>query len=455
MPRSQRRSPRGTRAPGVLVLSLTLAAAALVAAPSQSPLGAQPAAARGVTSGNAASPEIAVNDDGDAIAAWYRTVDDLYRVEARYRPAGGNWGEIKLLSSGAPGVLAPHVGIDAAGNASVIWLRNVDGTSRTQTARRSANGTWSAVKTFATGAAAGNSDITMDASGNITAVWEASTTPQSILVARRPAGGSWSSATTITPEAEGAVDPVLASSPGGVVMLTWRSVEANPRIKAMRRPPKGPWSGVMNVSAADDAASGHKVAFDAKSRATVAWRGVGETTTVIRARRHTSKGWGSIAQLSPADKQASSTPDLAVTGTGDAYVAWAGVTHGVNAALIARRPANGSWSSPTLLSSIRRTSDNLAIGANTRGDAAVAWGSFDIEGSWVEASYRPRGGSLSLATAVSDPDGSGGVGDIALANDGTAHALLVLLEGNIFRIFTARRTPSGNWMPPQALSGLP
>jgi hypothetical protein len=304
------------------------------------------------------------------------------------------------------------------------------------------------------GIAATYNDIAMDDDGNITAAWELFPS-EGIQVSRRPVGGSWTEPDTISPQGEGAHFPVLASNPGGAVMLVWSSADADPRVKAVRRPPGGPWSGVMNVSPAGTSADGQTVALDADGRAMVAWRGPSEGTSAIFTRRRTNQGWGAIEQVSPAGKQASSSAQLAISADGDAYVAWVGVDTGVNAALVARRPAGGSWSHALRLSAVRRTGDGATVGVSARGDALAVYGTFDGQGTWLEGSYRPAGQAWGLSTDLTDLEGHAGGAQVAFAGDGTAHLLFVALEGAIFRVQAMRRTPGGNWSQPVALSGLP
>ena len=65
--------------------------------------------------------DLAVGASGDAVAAWIvpGTTDDS--VEAVFRPAGGSWSTPVPISADSTNFRNLHVGMDAAGNASVVW----------------------------------------------------------------------------------------------------------------------------------------------------------------------------------------------------------------------------------------------------------------------------------------------------------------------------------------------
>jgi hypothetical protein len=443
---------RATRALGAAALALVLAVAAVVAT-ERGPLGARPADARGVSNGNATQGDVAMNKDGDAIAIWVRDVDGLYRVEARYRPAGGSWGEPKVLSAPISGFLPPHVAIDDAGNAVAIWYRSIDGVGRIQTARRSAAGVWSAPKTLSPeGLHASYPDIVVDPAGNTTAAWTVTEAAVSrVQTASRPKGGAWSSVKTVSPGGEGGSFPVLATSSSGVTMLVWLVAGAS-GVKSVRRPAGGAWGPVVTVtqSSADVA----DVAMDAQARTTVAWRGVVDGTSAILARRRTSSGWGPVDVLSPAGSQASAFGNVAMTLGGDTFVGWGGVNNLHNRALMRQRLAGSGWSPLIRLSAVGQSADSPRVAVNARGDAIVVWNRFFDGANWVEASHRPAGGDWGLAREISEPGRQSAGAVVALGGNRVATVVFSAHDNGIFRLQTVTRSPGGSWSAPTFLSPL-
>jgi hypothetical protein len=169
---------------------------------------------------------------GDAVAAWAWLNGTKERpvIQAAYRPAGGDW-SVTTFDEVA-GEFAPHprAVIDAAGNATLVW---VGGTGRT-----------------------------------------------SLETARRAAAGVWSEPSTIVPS--GASDPDLGVDPSGDAVVVWRN-QGTRRIEASIRPgAAAAWQPRRFVSPADpnlDAvdASGARVAIGADGRTLAVWqRGTGE-----------------------------------------------------------------------------------------------------------------------------------------------------------------------------------
>lgn len=444
---------RPSRALGAFALALVLAVATLVAA-DRGPLGLSPADALGVSNGNATLPDLAMNTDGDAIAIWVRAVDGLYRVEARYRPAGGNWGEVKLLAPPLGGFLAPKVAVDEAGNATAIWYTSIDGFGRIQVARRSAAGVWSAPKTLSPGGShAGYPDVVMDPAGNTTAAWSLNLEGTNrIQVARRPKGGAWSAVRTVSPAGEGGNFPSLATSSSGVSMVVW--LVSGGGVKSSRRPAGGTWATAVPVTPAGTTADFADVGMDAQARTTVVWRGPHTGTISILARRRTAHGWGSVDVLSPPGSQASAPGNVVVTPAGDTFVGWAGVNNLHNRALMRERPAGGDWRPLLKLSPVGITADSPRIAVNSRGDGVVAWARLGEPNSWVEASFRRSGGDWGLASEVSDPGRTSATGAVAVGGDRRAIVVMSAFENGIFRLQYVTRSPGGVWSTPQFLSPL-
>ena len=89
---------------------------------------------------NAYAPQVAMDDQGNAVASW-QWWDGAYRVvQAALRPVAGPWGMPETLSGTGRDASRPRLAMDAAGAALVGWLR-FDGSwtpraGRLQTGRR-------------------------------------------------------------------------------------------------------------------------------------------------------------------------------------------------------------------------------------------------------------------------------------------------------------------------------
>src|SRR5437867_12277964 len=86
-------------------------------------------------------PAIAVDRDGNALAAW---VERPGAIVAAFRPAGGSFGPPERIGSfgGYYQVGGPIVAFDSAGNASIAW--GASDTDKIPVVHRSASGLYSA-----------------------------------------------------------------------------------------------------------------------------------------------------------------------------------------------------------------------------------------------------------------------------------------------------------------------
>jgi hypothetical protein len=137
------------------------------------------------------APEVAMDQSGNAVYVWSRwdgitgssNCDEslgCLRVQARARLASGSLSSIQTLSAPGQDASNPHVAVDQAGNAVIVWER-YDGTTdcgglpgclRVQTRFRAADGTLSATKTLsAPGGDARESQIALNPGGRAMAVW--------------------------------------------------------------------------------------------------------------------------------------------------------------------------------------------------------------------------------------------------------------------------------------------
>jgi hypothetical protein len=88
----------------------------------------KPTPITGVVSGPL-SPSIALDDRGDALAAWSHAAGTGSRIQAAYLLAGAtSWSPSRSLSDPGADAITPQVGLDAGGDGAVVWAR-YDGTT--------------------------------------------------------------------------------------------------------------------------------------------------------------------------------------------------------------------------------------------------------------------------------------------------------------------------------------
>ena len=89
---------------------------------------------------DAAEADVAVDEDGDAVFAWERSDGTNIRIQARARSAAGALSPVQTLSQAGRDATEPDVAIDDNGDAVIAWERS-DGTNmRIQAVARSEPG---------------------------------------------------------------------------------------------------------------------------------------------------------------------------------------------------------------------------------------------------------------------------------------------------------------------------
>lgn len=215
--------------------------------------------------GNASSPAVAMNAQGDVAVAW---VDGA--VFARLRPTGGQFGPAVQLSASGSGTGGPQVAMADSGETLVAWGRSGP-----------AAGVWVAIKPPG-GAFSGPVDISgrgespssvglaANPRGDAVIVWDvpdsSSNPPRSLVrAATRPAGGSFGKPATL--DTGNATAPLAAVDDAGGATAVWSSETG---IQVSLLPPGATFGPRIPLS--NDVAS-PALAMNPAGAALVAWRG--------------------------------------------------------------------------------------------------------------------------------------------------------------------------------------
>jgi hypothetical protein len=261
--------------------------------------------------------DLAVSPHGATVAVWAWGSDDRskpWRIQSAFRPAGAAWtGPEDVTPAGW--AREPRVGLDAHGNAVLVYGRQPFGHPQVLKARlRTAAGGWTRPAVVAREGY--THSLAVDRAGNAVVVF----TPDfgEVWATYRPADGRWGRARGLSPAGVGTNDFALAMNGRGAAVVAF--ARDTGRVDLVRRPPGGPWSGAVAVAA----------------------RGSTTVSDVL----------------------------VALNGSGDTFVGWGGY------ALFGRyRPHDGAWSSPSTISPdagvevLEETHGDLA----PNGDVAVLW----------------------------------------------------------------------------------
>ena len=350
------------------------------------------------------SPQIAVDDNGYAIAVWERRASGATYIEAsRYTPGIGWSTDVQIGRCGicdATGLTSgPQIAMDTHGVATVVWARS-DGTSDSIYANRF-DGSWGSETLVETDSTGVNlfPQIAVDDNGNAIAVWERRTANASYIQASRyTPGGGWGADVQIGRcgicDAVGMTSgPQISMNASGLAIVVWgRTDGVLDSIYANRF--DGSWGSETLVET--DAVGVNllpQIALDNSGNAMAVWERRTGTATYIQASQYAAGEWGAALQIGRCgicDALGMTTGPQISMMNGVAAVVW-GRTDGSLDSIYANR-YDGSWGSETLL-------ETDAIGVNLlpkiavdgSGNAIAAWERRTAGATYIQASRYTTG----------------------------------------------------------------
>ena len=332
---------------------------------------------------SAASPSLAVDSSGDAVAVWRRSNGSNEIVQAAVREgASGSWQAPVNLSAAGQNAYYPTAAIDSAGDAVVVWQRYTGATWLIQaTARLGSNGTWQTPVTINETSSEGSTpQLAMNADGEAVAAWDQLIGGHQLVKAAtlQAPSGSWQPPVTLAEAGWNSFGPQVAVSSDGDAAVVWRRTNgaSGEFIQANVRPVStGTWQGPTELSASGEDAEDAFVAFDAEGDATAVWQRYSGSNWIIQAatRPLQSGTWQTPVNLSEAGQNAID-PELAIDSAGDTTAVWQRFNGSAYIAQAATRRAEaGSWQTPVSLSAAGQSASVPVLATDAVGDMAAGW----------------------------------------------------------------------------------
>lgn len=212
------------------------------------------------TSVTAPDPQIVVDSNGNATAAWLES----NQVLANYQPGGGSWGSATTLSG--TGASNPLLGVDSNGNVTAVWLES--GVVKSSTF----NGTsWSsAVSLSNVSGGASTVHLAVDSTGNAVAIWSRNGIIES---ATQLFNSSWGSVNTLS--SNGSEDfPHVSIGENGTIAAVWHTGASSlDSIEGAIGLINGSWTAANTVISGSATLHRHfpKVTVDTNGNAHAAW----------------------------------------------------------------------------------------------------------------------------------------------------------------------------------------
>ena len=230
--------------------------------------------------GRGANPDIAVQPDGSAVAAWSAWPGD-YAVQAAVRGSDGIW-EPPATLSGPAYIFSvfPRVAVDGAGNATALWsrMRQDQGMVLESASRLFGSAGWQPPDTIATGRVNGyiqgisHAGLAVNPAGNLVTSWEQWDGSPWVRAAYRAPGGSWQAPQDLSQRSEN-LDPVVAMNLAGDALVLWSRAPSS-RLAAViqvsfRDVATSTWTAPMSISGSGG--NFPDVAFDGSGNAAAVW----------------------------------------------------------------------------------------------------------------------------------------------------------------------------------------
>ena len=341
-------------------------------------------APRPLDRGQVGRPQIAMDDQGNAIAAWHHRGQDHEGVYiCRFRADQRAWDIVpRRLDSARTQAQAPEIAMNVRGEMAVVWQEREGDQSRVCARHMlGAAETW---VPYPMTLQAGPGEVVslhaaMDPAGNIHAVWCAGTRGAYRVYASGygAEGGAWDpQPTPLGAPSARAVYPQLAVNRAGQGLVVWSEENdgAGNRLVACHFEPAGrAWSD-RPTEVARGRATYLRMALDDRGAAVVLWVGAGEGGVQNLHASHLdprSLEWTPAPLL--ASGRAIHWPQVGLDAQGRAHALWRQEAAG-HEKLFARRYTGGRWEEArTLLAEDLGGNQAHGLSVNAEGQALAIW----------------------------------------------------------------------------------
>lgn len=287
--------------------------------------------------GLAGSPDIAFDNNGNAMVVWFQDDGTNYSIYSSYYTASTDtWGtEEPIESVSAGNALEPQVVFDSSGNAIAVWQQN-DGTYDSVYANvyTAGTATWGTEELIESGNLGNASapQITIDDSDNVIAAWSQSNGVYNDIFGNNyTASTGWGTATLRASGDNGnggAQRPQIAFDANGDAMMVWDEYDgAKTSLYAIHYTGStDTWGTEVLIENGDNGnASNHHLAVDNNGNAMVIWtqNEISNRQSVYANRYNASTdSWGSEILLENNEDGSANSPKIAVDADGNALVVW-------------------------------------------------------------------------------------------------------------------------------------
>jgi len=281
-------------------------------------------------SGDADYPQVAVDGSGNAMAVWHQFDGARFSIWSNRYIVDTGWGTAELVETDDSGnAESPQVAVDDSGNAVVVWSQWGSTYSSIWSNRYVVGTGWGTAELIETDDVgdAYLPQVGIDGSGNAIAVWhQFDSTHSNIYSNRYVVGAGWDSAELIEIDDSGnAESPQVAVDDSGNAIAVWfQSDGTHTKIYSNRYVVGEGWDSAELIET-DDVGDAYlpQVFIGSSGDAMAVWSQWDDTRSNIWSNRYVvGTGWDSAELIETDDVGGAYQPELAVDGSGNAVAVW-------------------------------------------------------------------------------------------------------------------------------------
>ena len=342
---------------------------------------------------NAAYPQVAMDNNGNAIIVWYQSDGSRCQIfKSEYR--NGGWthptSSADNISPDGQNAAYPQVAMDSNGNAIIVWYQ-YDGSKYQIFKSEYRGGTWHHPSIISDNISPDGQDaalpqVAMDSSGNAIIVWYQYDGANYQIFKSEYRGGAWyhpsSISDNISPDGQDAALPQVAMDNNGNAIIVWSQSNGtfSQIFKSEFR--NGAWTHPLSLT--DNVSSyGQKKAYNKQGvsidLSNLSIQGI---DLVVSSSGDTTSSTG----------QPAAYPHVAMDNSGNAIIVWYQFD-GANGQIFKSEYRNGAWINPaSLTDNISPDGQNAAypqVAMDSSGNAIIVWNQLDgANGQIYKSEYR-------------------------------------------------------------------
>ena len=278
------------------------------------------AARIGSFSNSAFHPQIAMNDNGDALAVW-EVWNSPWDIFANHYKAGVGWGTaVAIEPNSGNNSMIPQIAIDASDNGIAVWSQYFMGNSYCMANRYTAGSGWgTGMSIEAVNGSTAYPQIVMGAGGDAMAVWPKS----AVWVNTYTVGSGWGTAASLEASSLG-IDPQIARDASGNAIIVYQKYDGSKySISASRYTTASGWGAAVSImSDTGNIYANPQIAIDDSGNAIAVWDAYSGSTVRIWASRYSGGSWGTATIVDEDPSNNAYNPQIAMDSSGEAVVVW-------------------------------------------------------------------------------------------------------------------------------------